>query len=198
MARFAPLADHEIDDPFIAERFAHYARTRGFTPNSIRTMARQPAIVKAFMELNQAVLYEGTVPTELKMLVATATSLAAGCRYCQSRMTNLSSIYAVDDARIAALWDFERSACFNPERAALAVALGAGTTPNGVEDADVQRLREYFDDGKVVEIVADLCLIQSFPKGRRGCDHHEHGPHDRLLHRVRGDDLAAGPVMAKA
>lgn len=160
MARLEPLADQDIDDPFIVDRFAHYARTRGFTPNSIRTMARRPLIVKAFMDLNQAILYEGTVATELKMLVAAATSLAAGCRYCQSHMTNLASIYAVDDARIAALWDFERSVCFDPaERAALAVAFRAGTTPNGVEDGDVLRLRDYFDEGQVVEIVATIALF---------------------------------------
>ena len=71
MPRLEPLTDQHIDDAAILERFAHYARTRGFTPNSIRTMARRPAIVKAFMALNQAVLYEGTVPTALKTLVAT-------------------------------------------------------------------------------------------------------------------------------
>ena len=45
----------------IQERFLHYKKTRGFTPNSIQTMVRRPGIVRAFMELNQAVLYEGTV-----------------------------------------------------------------------------------------------------------------------------------------
>ena len=40
----------------IQERFIHYKKTRGFTPNSIQTMARRPDIVRAFMQLNQAVL----------------------------------------------------------------------------------------------------------------------------------------------
>jgi uncharacterized peroxidase-related enzyme len=160
MPRLAPLTDQAIDDEAILERFAHYARTRGFTPNSIRTMARRPAIVKAFMALNQAVLYEGTVPTALKMLVATATSLAAGCRYCRSHMTNLSAIYDAGDLRIAALWDFEQADCFSAaDRAALIVAYRAGMTPNGVEDGDVARLREHFDDGQVVEIIATIALF---------------------------------------
>jgi hypothetical protein len=55
-----PLADIKEDD--IRERFEHYKKTRGFTPNSIMTMVRRPNIVRAFMALNQAVLYEGTVP----------------------------------------------------------------------------------------------------------------------------------------
>ena len=56
-----PLAD--VPDADIRERFEHYRATRGFTPNSIMTMVRRPDIVRAFMALNQAVLYEGTVPT---------------------------------------------------------------------------------------------------------------------------------------
>lgn len=49
-----PLADVSDDD--IRQRFEHYRQTRGFTPKSIMTMARRPAIVSAFMALNQAVL----------------------------------------------------------------------------------------------------------------------------------------------
>ena len=63
----------------IQERFTHYKETRGFTPNSIQTMARRPEIVRAFMQLNKVVLYEGTVPEELKMLVSLIASQAAGC-----------------------------------------------------------------------------------------------------------------------
>ncbi len=82
MAHMKPLSNDEIDDEFIKERFAHYENTRGFTPNSIRTMVRRPNIVKAFMALNQAVLYEGTVDEQLKMLISLISSVAAGCLYC--------------------------------------------------------------------------------------------------------------------
>ena len=40
-----PLADVKDDD--IRERFEHYRKTRGFTPNSIMTMVRRPNIVRA-------------------------------------------------------------------------------------------------------------------------------------------------------
>ena len=59
MPHLTPLEDSEIEDGFIKERFAHYAVTRGFTPNSIRTMARRPEMVKAFMALNQAGFIRG-------------------------------------------------------------------------------------------------------------------------------------------
>ena len=153
-----PLADVKEDD--IRERFEHYRRTRGFTPNSIMTMVRRPDIVRTFMALNQAVLYEGTVPTETKMLVSLACSYAAGCRYCQSHMTNLASLYQASDAKIAALWNFEDSDLFNDaERAAIRLALKAGAQPNEAGEADFDALRAHYDEGQIVEIVASIALF---------------------------------------
>ncbi|RZJ17467.1 MAG: carboxymuconolactone decarboxylase family protein, partial [Haliea sp.] len=144
----------------IRERFEHYKRTRGFTPNSIMTMVRRPNIVRAFMALNQAVLYEGTVPEETKMLVSLASSYAAGCLYCQSHMANLSSIYKASDAKIAALWDFENSTLFSDaERAAIRLALKAGAQPNEATQADFDALKPHYDDGEIVEIVASIALF---------------------------------------
>ncbi len=153
-----PLAD--VADADIRERFEHYRNTRGFTPNSIMTMVRRPEIVRAFMALNQAVLYEGTVPRETKMLVSLASSYAAGCLYCQSHMANLSSIYEASDEKIAALWNFEESALFTPaERAAIRLALKAGRQPNEASQDDFDELKKHYDDGQIVEIVASIALF---------------------------------------
>lgn len=160
MPHLRPLEDDEIPDTEIRERFEHYAKTRGFTPNSIRTMARRPHIVKAFMALNQAVLYEGTVPAQLKMLVSLATSLAAGCRYCQSHMTNLSGIYDASDEKIAAIWEYESSDLLDDaEKAAIRLAIKAGSVPNDATGEDFDLLKKHFDDGQIVEIVASIALF---------------------------------------
>jgi len=103
MAHLEPLNYDDILDSEIRSTIKNYEQLRGFVPNSIRTMARRPSLVKAFMQLNQAVLYDGTVPEATKMLISLAVSLATGCRYCQSHMTNLSAIYNVPDEKIAAL-----------------------------------------------------------------------------------------------
>ncbi len=91
MAHMDPLPFDSVPGD-IQERFTHYKDTRGFTPNSIQTMARRPEIVRAFMQLNKVVLYEGTVAEELKMLVSLIASHASGCRYCQAHMSNLSQV----------------------------------------------------------------------------------------------------------
>ena len=100
MAHMQPLPFDDVPED-IQERFLHYQKTRGFTPNSIQTMVRRPSIVRAFMQLNQAVLYDGTVDEELKMLVGLIASQSAGCRYCQAHMANLSKIYKASEEKIA-------------------------------------------------------------------------------------------------
>ena len=158
MPHVAPLPRDAV--PEFAERFDHYAATRGFVPNSIQTMARRPAIARAFMDLNRAVLYEGTVPEELKMLVSLVASQAAGCRYCQAHMANLASIYRAADAKIAAVWEFETSPLFGAdERAALRLAWKASLVPNEAGEAEFAALRAHFDDGQIVELVATIALF---------------------------------------
>lgn len=158
MAHLAPLP-HDTH-AHLTERFEHYERTRGFIPNSILTMQRRPNIAEAFMALNQAVLYEGTVSAELKMLVSLISSQASGCRYCQAHMANLSSIYSASSDKIAAVWDFETSDLFtDAERAALGYALKASIVPNVVEADDMASLTSFFDDAEVVEITATIALF---------------------------------------
>ena len=147
-------------NPQFRERFQHYQNTRGFVPNSILTMQRRPAIAEAFMDLNRAVLYEGTVSEELKMLVSLVTSQASGCRYCQAHMTNLASIYKASDEKIRAVWDFETSALFTAaERAALRLGYHAALVPNEASEADFAELKKHFDEGQIVEIVATIALF---------------------------------------
>ncbi len=158
MAHVPPLRREDL--PQFKERFDHYERTRGFVPNSILTMARRPRIAEAFMDLNQAVLYEGTVPEELKMLVSLVASQAAGCRYCQAHMANLARIYQASAEKIAAVWEYETSPLFtDAERAALRLAHKAALQPNLAEASDFDELRRHFSDDEIVEIVATIALF---------------------------------------
>ena len=152
-----PLDDLPAD---IQERFNFYKKTRGFTPNSIQTMVRRPDIVRAFMQLNQAVLYEGTVPEELKMLASLIASQAAGCRYCQAHMANLSKIYKASDEKISRVWEFETADCFSEaERAALRLAYKGAMSPAQATQEDFDEIYKFFDEEQVVEIVASIALF---------------------------------------
>ncbi|MEX0957465.1 MAG: carboxymuconolactone decarboxylase family protein [Rhizobiaceae bacterium] len=158
MAHVKPLDRTSL--PQFAELFERYDRIRGFLPNSILTMGRRPRIAEAFMHLNQAILYEGTVPEQLKMMVSYMASSAAGCNYCQGHMANLSSIYGVPDDKIAAIWNFADSDLFSEaEKAALRLAFHAGSVPNTVEAEHFEELRGHFSEEEIVEIVASIALF---------------------------------------
>ena len=158
MPHLPPLPRDAV--PEFKALYDHYENTRGFIPNSILTMSRRPGIARAFMQLNQAILYEGTVDEELKMLVSLIASQAAGCLYCQAHMANLSSIYKASGKKIAAVWEFETSDLFSDaERAALRLAMKASIIPNQAEQEDFDELGRHFDEGQIVELVASVALF---------------------------------------
>jgi uncharacterized peroxidase-related enzyme len=158
MPHLPPLSRDAV--PEFKALFDHYENTRGFIPNSILTMSRRPGIARAFMQLNQAILYEGTIEEELKMLVSLIASQAAGCLYCQAHMANLSSIYKASGEKIAAVWEFATSDLFSDaERAALSLAMKASIIPNQVEQEDFDELAKYFDEDQIVELVASVALF---------------------------------------
>lgn len=154
-----PVSMNELPED-ILERFKHYQNTRGFTPNSIQTMVRRPNIVRAFMQLNQAVLYEGTVDEELKMLVSLIASQVAGCRYCQAHMANLSKIYQASEEKISQVWNYEDCDLFtDAEKAALRLAYYGAMSPSQSSQEHFDELNKHYDENEIVEIVATISLF---------------------------------------
>ena len=110
--------------------------------------------------MNQAVLYEGTVPEELKMLVSLIASQAAGCRYCQAHTGHTAERLGVAEEKLAAVWEFETSEHFDDaERAALRLAFHAGQVPNAATDEDFVEAGRHFSDDQVAAIVAVCSLF---------------------------------------
>jgi uncharacterized peroxidase-related enzyme len=158
MANMEPL--RRGPHPELEELFAHYDRTLSFVPNSLFTMARRPEILRAFSDLITQIWNTGTLPKALKPLVRITASVAGGCRYCQAHEAVDAAQRGVDEAKIAAIWDFERSPLFDDgERAALRFARDASLVPNEVTPAHFEELRRHWDDGQIVEILAVVGLF---------------------------------------
>jgi uncharacterized peroxidase-related enzyme len=148
------------DHPELEELWTLYDETMSFVPNSLFTMARRPEILGAFSELITQIWRTGTVPVELKPLIAIVASTAAGCRYCQAHETVDAKMRGVDEAKIEAIWDFERSPLYDEgERAALRFARDASVVPNEVTPAHFEELRRHWDEGEIVEILAVVGLF---------------------------------------
>ena len=159
MPLVAPLAANH--DSEIAELARFFNETLGFPPNSVLTMQRRPEIAKAFIALNRAVMENaGAVTSEQKRLIGLIASLSAGCRYCQAHTARAAERYGASEARIAEVWNYERSDLFTPaERAAFAFAQAASSVPNGVDETIGANLRAHWSDADIVEILGVVALF---------------------------------------
>lgn len=152
----SPDADDEVRR--LAEFFNE---TLGFCPNSVLTMQRRPAIAKAFINLNMAVMAnDGRVTSALKRLIGYVSSNVAGCRYCQAHTIRAAERYGSSEEQLQNVWEYKTHAAFNDaERAALDLAIAASTIPNGVDEALKLRLHEHWDEGEIVEILGVIALF---------------------------------------
>ncbi len=155
-------SDH---DPEVAKLTEFFNTTLGFAPNSVLTMMRRPAIAQAFTALNKAVMENhGRVSSELKRLIGHIASTTAGCRYCEAHTIRAAARFGEQEGkatqRLHDVWQFENSNLFTePERAALDFARAAASVPNDVTPAVQERLKQFWDDGDIVEITAVVALF---------------------------------------
>ncbi len=158
MAHLAPLSKEST--PELADDFAIFEQILGFVPNSLLTMQRKPAIVKGFGVLTKAVMAaDGEVDLGFKRLLAHFASRAAGCQYCEAHSLIAAKIHGIADEKVAAVWEYKTSDLYtDAERVALDYALAAGSVPNAVDEALMVRMKKYWNDNEIVEILGAICL----------------------------------------
>lgn len=151
MARLKPAKREDLEE--LEPIFKLRDQDMGFTSNSMLTMARWPELSGAWMALGRVVMFaEGTIPLELKGLIAHVRSRASGCLYCTAHSGN----HAVNKTgaasqKIEHAFEYERSPLFSDaERAALRVVQAGGDST----DEDWEALKRHFDDRQIVEILA--------------------------------------------
>jgi len=151
----------EKGDEAFQDLIRFFNETLGFCPNSVRTMYHRPAIAHAFIGLNKAVMEnKGNVTSSLKRLIGYISSNAAGCRYCQAHTIRAAERYGAEADQLKNIWDFRTHSAFSePERAALEFALASSTVSNAVDDKIAEKLRLYWNDGEIVEILGVVALF---------------------------------------
>lgn len=159
MPLVSPLSpDHNLETKQLAEFFNE---TLGFCPNSVLTMQYRPAISKAFINLNKAVMAnEGRVTSALKRMIAWVSSNAAGCRYCQAHAIRAAERYGAEQEQLYNIWNYKTHPAFSDaERAALDFALAASVIPNAVDEAIKRQLYKYWNEGEIVEMLGVISLF---------------------------------------
>ncbi len=178
MAHVEPRAPGEV--PSLAGVLEGAKAAMGFVPNSMLTMAHMPQLPMVFSLLASVAFgrdakpmlqayaaavpdlddMERSLPGELVQLVAFASSVAAGCRYCQAHTSHNAHRQGAAREKIEAVLDYEASPLFNDaERAAIGLALAAGRVPNEAEASHFEALRKHFDDRQIVQLVAVIALF---------------------------------------
>ena len=152
------LAEHDKE---LQELIGFYNETLGFCPNSIITMYHRPAIAKAFIAMNKAVMEnQGKITSALKRLIAYVSSNTTGCRYCQAHAIRAAERYGAKQDQLDHIWEYKTHPAFaNAEKAALDFAFASSTVPNTVNDAIADNLRKHWDEGEIVEITAVIALF---------------------------------------
>ena len=159
MPLVTPLsADHDQETKVLA---AFFNETLGFCPNSVLTMQHRPAISKAFINLNKAVMAnEGRVTSALKRMIAWVSSNATGCRYCQAHAIRAAERYGVEQTQLDHIWEYKTHPAFSAaERAALDFSLAASVIPNAVDETIKKELYAHWNEGEIVEMLGVISLF---------------------------------------
>lgn len=124
-------------------------------------MQHRPLIAKSFIELNKAVMKnEGRVTSALKRLIGYVSSSKAGCLYCQAHTILAAERYGANQDQLANICQYSTHPAFSPaERAALDFAVAASQIPNAVNENIKENLRQFWNDGEIVEILGVISLF---------------------------------------
>ncbi len=148
-------------DPSICALVTFYNETLGFCPNSVKTMQLRPHLAEAFINLNKAVMEnQGSVSSALKRLIAYISSYTTGCQYCQAHGIRAAERYGASEEQLQHIWEYKSHPAFSDaERAALDFSVSASSVPNSVDETITNNLRQYWDDGEIVEITGVVALF---------------------------------------
>lgn len=160
MSRIAPMAVEDLP-PKTREALTYAQEIMGFAPNDVLTMAHWPELLEAMGRLVQVIYKPGALDPALKRLIATITSGAAGCRYCQAHTAHGAvQMAGADQQKVARVWEYQTDPSFSQaERAALDLALAAGIQPNAATDDHFRALEQHFSRQEIMEIMGVIGLF---------------------------------------
>jgi uncharacterized peroxidase-related enzyme len=159
MPRLKPLSPETT--PELKSHFDFFLGTLGFTPNSVLTMQRKPQLVKAFAQLNAAVMAaDGEVDLGFRRLIGHVASKASGCLYCQAHTLLGAKNFGISEEKMAAVWTYAESDLYSSaEKIALDFALAAASQPNAVTDELFKELAEHWSESQIVEILGVVAMF---------------------------------------
>ena len=132
----------------------------GYVPNAHLAMAERPELLIAFSSLARAIFQAQGVDMQTKQLIALASSLSSGCKYCQAHTSHGAERAGAKEEKIAEILNYAKSDYYtNQERAVLDLAFASGRTPNESNAEHFNELKKYFSDGQIIDIVSVISMF---------------------------------------
>jgi len=162
MPRISRLSRSEVD-PSLRTIYDRFLRDRGNVPYFFRTVAHRPEIMETMAAHMKAVLSTGTLSTKLKELVVVRTSQLNSTAYCLASHTAISLKLGWTPEQLEALKNWRGSALFSEaEQEAIHLAEVMTLHSHEYTDDDMARLRRFYSEGEVVELMASIGLFNYF------------------------------------
>ena len=132
----------------------------GYLPNAHLTMAEKPELLIAFSNLANTIFQAGGIDLQTKQLIALATSLSSGCKYCQAHTSHGAERAGIDEDKISEILHYNQSDKYSKkEIAVLDLAFAAGKTPNLSTKQHFDNLLNYYSKEEIIDIVSVISLF---------------------------------------
>ena len=148
------------DFPEFEELFNLVESFIGYLPNAYLLMADKPDLMHAFAKMSASVFKDDILDIQSKQLIALASSLSAGCKYCQSHTSHGAERAGVPNEKIANILNYQTSSHYEPSEVALLdLAFASGEIPNKATKAHFDQLKEFYSKEQILEVVAVISFF---------------------------------------
>jgi uncharacterized peroxidase-related enzyme len=114
----------------------------------------------AFSGLASTVFQAEGIDIQTKQLIALASSLSSGCKYCQAHTSHGAERAGMKEEKIADILNYSESKNYtDKEIALLDLAFAAGITPNKSTQSHFDNLKKYFSKKEIIDIVSVIALF---------------------------------------
>ena len=132
----------------------------GYLPNAHLAMAERPELLMAFSGLASTVFQAEGIDIQTKQLIALASSLSSGCKYCQAHTSHGAERAGMKEEKIADILNYSESKNYTDKvKALLDLAFAAGVTPNKSTQSHFDNLKKYFSKKEIIDIVSVIALF---------------------------------------
>ncbi len=132
----------------------------GYLPHAFLLMAEDSNLLNAFSGLSNVVFTSNKIDNQTKQLIALASSLSSGCKYCQSHTSHGAEREGVSIEKILSILDYQNSDHFSAkEKCVLDLAFASGKIPNEAKKEHFEKLDKYYNQSQIIVIVSVISLF---------------------------------------